>query len=525
MLAWFQCRRIQLGELMKPARSVPAAVREIVLAHPNETAIIDRGAKVTYQALWHASGHVAQMLIERGVSPGNRVGLRLARGSGAIAAMLGVLRAAATFVPLDDADPLVRQRLIVDGADLSVTLVDAHHRDGDGGGDTICLEEPICLKDTSGAITATRHEGDGGARFPMSIMFTSGSTGTPKGVVVEHAGVLALVADRRFGFTGNTVMSHMSSLAFDASTLEIWGPLCHGGTVVVLDLLDLLGDPDNLACLALHSVNSLWLTTALFHYLAQHRAEAMFGLERVFFGGEKADPSCVAAWLRRRGESAFPLLLNCYGPTEATVIATVAELGVNGGGRPEDLLADVPIGQPLDHVSAVLVDDDLRVCADGESGELLLLGAGLAAGYWRDGASTDAKFIGVDFGDGLRGRAYRTGDLCAWRGDTLHFLGRTDDLVKLRGHRIDLGEVEHALRRVDGVRDARVVFVGSGKDQRLVGFFSADPSTTARAVRRALLELLPAYMVPLDLRRLEELPLLPSGKTDLTTLRTLANRV
>jgi thioesterase domain-containing protein len=335
-------------------------------------------------------------------------------------------------------------------------------------------------------------------------MFTSGSTGRPKGVVVPHRAVAHLACDTDFVRLGpGDRVALAANPAFDASTFELWGALLNGATLVVLDRDELLSPRALAAALGRGHVGTLFLTTALFHLLAREAPAALGGLENLLFGGERADPAAVGAVLA----AARPRrLLHVYGPTETTTFATwhpVAEAEPGGG---------VPIGRPLARVRAHVLDPGGAEAPAGAPGELYLGGPGVALGYLDDPARTAERFVPDPFSPGAR--LYRTGDRARWRADgALEFLGRLDGQVKVRGFRVEPGEVEDALRRTGLVRDAAVVAREDAAGTLALAAYVVPRGENGPAeIRRALAATLPDHLVPAWVEVLPALPLGPTGK-------------
>jgi amino acid adenylation domain-containing protein/thioester reductase-like protein len=347
------------------------------------------------------------------------------------------------------------------------------------------------------------------------VMFTSGSTGRPKAVGVKHVGVVLLAT--RNGFlslsTGSRVM-HASTLAFDASTLEIWPALLNGACLVVVDSDMLLAPVALDEHLRRHAVDTVFLTTSLLHHVARTHPRLFDGLAQVLTGGEALDAG-IAAVVAGRADR----FVNCYGPTECTVVAT-AQVVAPGAEGP------VPIGRPLPFAECVVLGPDDEPVRPGEDGELLVGGGGLAAGYLTDPAETARRFVDIRLGESAgTARYYRTGDRVRQRPDgALEFRGRLDDQVKIRGFRVEPGEVEHALRGAPGVADAAVVSVGEDAAKRLVAFVvpADDMRSDLSGLRGRLAASLPRYMVPAEIDELAELPLTANGKVDRAALRRRA---
>jgi nonribosomal peptide synthetase protein VioF len=347
------------------------------------------------------------------------------------------------------------------------------------------------------------------------VIYTSGSTGRPKGVMVEHGGIanLALWVRAEFGVERDARMTQSASLSFDASAQQIFAGLSAGAELHPVPdearadggrMLEFLAER---AITHWDSVPSLWYPVV--RRLAEAgRPDVLSALRTVLLAGEAVRPDMASAWLTGRFSSAR--LFNVYGPTEATVDATCDELVAGDGGRVE-----VTIGVPIANVRVTVVADGLRPCLPGVTGEICIAGAGVARGYAGQPAVTAAAFVPCPDGEAPGARVYRTGDLGRVRGDgRLEYLGRHDDQVKVHGHRIELGEVEAALRSCAGIVDAAVVAVDDGEGNRRLHACCAGRPRSDADLRRELEERLPAAMLPATIRLVPSLPLNDNGKVD-----------
>ncbi|HWK88791.1 MAG TPA: non-ribosomal peptide synthetase, partial [Longimicrobium sp.] len=304
-------------------------------------------------------------------------------------------------------------------------------------------------------------------------------------------------------------VAQLSNASFDALTFEVWGALLNGAALVGIDRDTALDPAALVPALRTGGVTAAFLTTALFNEVAREAPDGFRTLRHLLFGGEAADPASVRRVLRAGPPQR---LLNVYGPTESTTFATWLQVE----DLPEDA-AGVPIGRPVANTTAYVLDGGLRPCAVGQPGELFLGGDGVAHGYLGRPALTAERFVPDAFAREPGARLYRTGDRVRWREDgTLEFLGRADQQVKVRGFRIEPGEIEAALRQHGGVGDAVVVVRADGADKRLVAYVTAKNGARpqAAALRDSLRGRLPDYMVPGAFVALDSIPLTPSGKVD-----------
>jgi amino acid adenylation domain-containing protein len=493
----------------------------VVRQVPQNIAVRHGSRALTYAELKARADNLAGLLRERGVEPGAAVAIALERSIEMVSAVLGTIKAGGCYVPLDPAYPPARiAHMIVDStARVLVTSVALRHavaRDGidvvlvdDARHDHARCHEPAVTNGATPDSTAC-------------VIYTSGSTGTPKGVAVPHRGINRLVINPNYISIGpGDRIAAASSFSFDAATFEIWGALLNGATLEILDRDITLAPREFAADLRRREVTVLFLTTALFNHVAATAPEAFATLRVLLFGGEIADPRSVEAVLRG-GRPRH--LLNVYGPTETTTFATWFEVeSVEPGAR------KIPIGRPISSTQVYVLDERGKVVPTGVTGELFIGGDGVAQGYLNDTDLTARKFVPDPFTETPGARLYKTGDLARWRSDgTLDFIGRLDEQVKLRGFRIEPGEIEAALREHPSVRDVAVVVRRPpSRDARLDAYVVLDPTLhgdsalrrdAAQELRHHLQSRLPAFMIPAHVIVLDAFPVTANGKVDRAAL-------
>ncbi|GGZ64762.1 non-ribosomal peptide synthetase [Streptomyces subrutilus] len=503
------------------ARTVHRAFEERAAAHPDRPAVRRGTEETTYAALDHRADRIADRLRALGVRPGEAVAVLMDRSAGLIAACLGVLKAGAAYLPLDARAPRARTESVLAGAGAAVLITDApEHAPVPAGPRHVLRPDDGAGADPGAGAGAGPDDaaaaGDPAAGHPDALaylMYTSGSTGTPKGVAVSHREVVALATDRRWRGGAHERVLFRSPHAFDASTYELWVPLLNGGLVVVAPPGDL--DVDELGRLmAAQRVTGTFLTATLFNVLADRCLPELGSLREVMTGGEAASPAMV-----RRVREACPdtTVTNAYGPTETTTFAATFAVGP-GQEAPE---GQVPIGRPLDGTRLHVLDARLGLVPPGVTGELYIAGAGLARGYLDRAALTAERFVACPYGP-PGARMYRTGDLARWNGaGQVEYLGRADRQVKIRGMRIEPGEIEHALTAHPAVGQAAVTVVDTAAGPALAGYAvpaEGAPAPDPHALRAHLSAELPAYLVPATITVLDALPVTANGKADLAAL-------
>ena len=494
---------------------------------PQAIAIMDAEQQITYGELLAAARHLARQLKQAGVKHETPVALMMERGWTNILAMLGVLEAGGCYVPLDQNSPPSRIKAILSDANCRIVLTQAQ-RSGE-----LNLGSELLLGsfDEAGELHWPRSRSESpieevpatdsqpNAKSLCYIMSTSGSTGVPKGVAVPHRGVARLVGKTNFlEYSPNDVFLHYAPLAFDASTLEIWGPLCNGASVVIAPPGKI--SPERIAELvSKYQVSTLWMTAGLFHQMVDTKLEALKGLKYLLAGGDVLSPVHVQRVLDTLPSTT---LINGYGPTENTTFTTchVMQPGTKLQGD------SVPIGLPITGTNVVLLNDDLQQAGEGEVAELYAGGAGLARGYLGQPELTAERFIADPHCDDPANKLYRTGDLARREADgLLYFVGRVDHQVKVRGYRIELPEIEtHLLRHPQIAQCVVTARSDQPGEKRLVAYYvlqstasgAADRTEplTVSALREFLAESLPEYMIPAIFQELNALPLNSNGKVD-----------
>ncbi|WP_438016720.1 amino acid adenylation domain-containing protein [Sorangium sp. So ce315] len=508
------------GALRAAPRAVHRMFEEQAARAPGATAVVHEARQITYGELDRRANQLAQLLRRRGVGPEVRVGLCLPRSIEMIAAVLGVLKAGGAYVPLDPNLPRERVAALIDGAGIRAVIAEeGAAADLPAGVAVIPLDAAWAWarREVSAAPPPREVEAEPAPEQAAYILYTSGSTGTPKGVVVPHRAIARFVdvAAGVYEISSSDRVLQFASLSFDASAEEIFPCLARGATLVLRTEAMLESVPGFLAACGAWGVTAAVLPTMYWHRVVAALGEGAAlppCLRQIVITGEAALPERVSAWRASPG-AARVRLLNAYGPTETTVTATVSNL--SAAADPRDAWV-VPIGRPLANTRAYVLDPAGHPVPAGVVGELYLGGQGLARGYWARPDLTAERFVPDPFADRPGERLYRTGDRARWRADgQLEFAGRVDHQVKLRGFRIEPGEIEARLGEQPGVREAVVVVrQDRPEERRLVAYVAAGADVSPEELRRALKEQVPDYMVPSAFVVLEELPHTPYGKID-----------
>jgi amino acid adenylation domain-containing protein len=494
---------------------------------PERVALVCGRDSMTYGALERRAAQVAAYLRRCGVVRGQRVGLYSQRSTDAIAAILGILKVGAAYVPFDPSYPEHLLGFIYEDCGPAVMLVQSS---------LLNAQHPPFWKgahhDIAGAVEVDAPpDAQIGAECTVEdvayVMYTSGSTGRPKGVLIPHRGVVRLVIDNTFADMGpEHVHLQMAPLAFDASTFEIWGALLHGGKLAILPSpypsLDEIAES-----ISHYGVTTLWLTAGLFHLMVDHRLQGLSPLRQLLAGGDVLSPTHVA-----RAQAALPhcQIINGYGPTENTTFTCCYRIPrepgapsgapLPGGGPPPA----IPIGTPIAHTEVYLLDEQRQRVPEGQAGELYAGGEGVGLGYLNRDELTAERFIPNPFDPHGRTKLYRTGDRVRRRPDgNIEFLGRVDRQVKINGKRVELDEIEAILRRCPLVEDAAAIApatdgAGPRRVHAYVKLKTGHAGSPLPELRAFMKEESPDYMMPATFTLMDALPLSPTGKIDRSKL-------
>nr|BBD17741.1 non-ribosomal peptide synthetase [Streptomyces sp.] len=510
-----------------PAETLPARFEAAAARTPDATAVTHEGTHLSYAELNARANRLARLLVERGAGPGGIVALALPRSAELLVGLLAVLKAGAAYLPLDPGYPAERIRSVAEDATPTLLVTDAATAPTlpETGAGPVVLGDEATDRDLAARSAADLTDAD--RRAPLTpahtayIIHTSGSTGRPKGVLIPHSNVVRLftTAEEHFAFGPDDAWTLFHSYAFDFSVWEIWGPLLYGGRLVVVPHTVTRSPAEFLELLRRERVTVLNQTPSAFQQLIQADQATEGGelaLRYVVFGGEALEPAHLRPWLDRYGDDA-PALINMYGITETTVHVTFQRIT---RGIVEDPKARSVIGTGLPDLRVYVLDHALQPVPPGWTGEMYVGGPGLADGYLGRAALSAERFVADPFGPAGE-RMYRTGDLARRAADgTLEYAGRADRQLKVRGFRIEPGEIEAALVGHAEVAQAAVVAREADGTQLLVAYAvpAAGREPEPAALRAHLAAELPEHMVPHACVVLPSLPLTPNGKLDAKAL-------
>lgn len=508
-----------------PHACLPEQFEKQAALRPDAIAVVYENQELSYAELNERANRLARMMISEGVGPEQFVALALPRSLEMAVGLLAVLKAGAAYLPLDPDYPADRIAFMLKDAQPAFIMTNtkaANHIPPVENVPKIVLDDPELAEKLNTYPAGNPKNKD--RTQPLSplntayVIYTSGSTGVPKGVMIPHQNVTRLFAatEHWFRFSSDDIWTMFHSYAFDFSVWEIWGPLLHGGRLVIVPHHVSRSPEAFLRLLVKEGVTVLNQTPSAFYQFMQAEREQpdlgqALSLRYVIFGGEALELSRLEDWYNRHPENR-PQLINMYGITETTVHVSYIELDRSMAA----LRANSLIGCGIPDLGVYVLDERLQPVPPGVAGELYVSGAGLARGYLGRPGLTSERFIADPFGPPGT-RMYRTGDVARLRADgSLDYVGRADHQVKIRGFRIELGEIEAALVQHPQLEDAAViVHEDQPGDKRLAAYVIPSEETFDTAeLRRYAAERLPDYMVPAAFVTMKELPLTPNGKLD-----------
>jgi len=520
---WNDSRRDYPGH-----RSIHEIFEEQAALSPEAVAVSLGGETLTYGELDRRGNLLAHHLHRLGAGPEVLVGILMERSLEMIVGLIGILKSGSAYLPLDPAYPQERLQFMLEDARAPLLLASEGLLGRLPALPELGTRVVAIDRDWPEIAGESGESGESGGSLGAAgasadnlayVVYTSGSTGRPKGVAVPHQAVVRLVKNTNFArLAADEIFLQFAPISFDASTLEIWGPLLNGGRLVIqppgAPSLAELGET-----VCREGVTTLWLTTGLFNLMVEEHIEALRGLRQLLFGGERASATHVHKAAR---ELEGCRLIHGYGPTENTTFTTCYQVSLAGMAADPGPEARVPIGGPVANTTVYILDRNLRPVPVGAPGELYTGGDGLARGYLNRPELTAERFGPDPFADRPGGRLYRTGDLARYLPDgNIEYLERLDNQVKVRGFRIELGEIETALRAHPGVHDAVVLAREDRPGGRyVVAYLALSPGAQeacgdmAGQLRSFLAQRLPDWMIPSVFVVLPALPLGPTGKVD-----------
>ncbi|WP_281883439.1 non-ribosomal peptide synthetase [Paenibacillus sp. YYML68] len=519
--------RINSTEERYPSdETISSLFRKVVAAHASATAIVYGERTISYDELLLRSSQVAELLAREGCGKGDYIGIYMERSPETVIAILGVLRLGAVYVPIDPEHPIERNRYIVGDAHCKQLLTkDVYMAQAKSLSATIGVEEPLTMERC--------FEGNGQFADPeltpddlAYVIYTSGSTGKPKGTLIRHRGVVNLwnTFTQDLGVTHQDVVTQFSTFSFDASIIDTFIGLLNGAKLVILTKEEQLTPELFLALLERQQVTHIGcLPTSVFNRLSEvttaDSKSKWRTVKHILVGGEALLSDHVRKFQGKFGTATT--IINAYGPTECTVITTCYKVKQYWSSQ----AVTVPIGKPIGNYKIYVVKPDGTLANVGEEGELYIETFALAKGYLNLPDKTNEVFIANPFSDDPQSMVYTSGDIVKLLPDgNVEFQYRKDGQLKLRGFRIEIGEIENALSKHPSVLDAAVIAVKDGNVvKHLSCFYSEKERVTSSELREHLKAYVPHYMIPSYFYRLTEIPLSPTGKVDRNKLLTMDN--
>jgi amino acid adenylation domain-containing protein len=480
---------------------------ELAEQTPDATAVAFNDDLISYRELNLRANKLANHLATMGAGPEVLVGIFIERSIDLIVALLATLKAGGAYLPIDPALPLQRIDFLLEDGPIGLLLTHEHLVDRL----PVTRAQVITLDSDQEMLSRESDERPVNSTCSSNlayILYTSGSTGVPKGVGVSHQSVVRLVRNVNFArLDSSEVFLQHSPLSFDASTFEIWGSLLNGARLVMMSP-GLFSLQELATATQERGVTTLWLTAGLFNLIVDEQLDSLRGLRQLLAGGEALSPAHVNKALATLDAT----LINGYGPTESTTFACYHRIE-----RAAAANGTVPIGRPISNTRVYVLDHQMEPVPVGVTGEIFIAGDGLARGYHNRAGQTAAAFLPNPYSVN-GGRVYRTGDKGKYLKDgNIDFLGREDEQVKLRGFRIEPGEIEHAIGAIPRVRAVAVVVRQDDcGEKRLVAYVACHDRSpeTAAELRQAIADKLPDCMVPSIIVLLDELPITRNGKID-----------
>lgn len=499
-------------------KSLHVLFSETAQKFPSRIAARFGNSTLTYQALNEKANQFAHALIEQGVKPGQRIGVAAERSLELLVTMLAILKTGAAYVPLDPLHPTDRIEFILEDSACEVLVVSSSQQ----GRFKLPQREMVieAVWPTLPDFPALDPPVPSSGNDLMYVLYTSGTTGRPKGVQTKHNGVVnvLLSVQKKPGLTPADKTVALATITFDLATVEIYLPLLTGAELVLVDNVTSRNGERLADLLVTQGITFLQATPATLRMLWE--AGWRGSKELVVISCAEALPMDLA----RKLMESCRALWNFYGPTETTIYATGIQI------LPTDEC--ITIGRPIDNTQVFILDEQLRPLPPGKAGEIGIAGVGLAKGYLNQAQLTAEKFINFPLADGRSVRLYRTGDLGRFDASgAIHYLGRIDQQVKIRGHRIEVAEIEHHLLKQTGIKNAVVIAREDiPGDQRLVAYivpgqYISDQEAQIGLWRQGIRRMLPDYMVPNNFILLEALPVTPNGKIDKKALPKPGTRV
>lgn len=492
-------------------KTVKDLFEEQCLLQPYKTALVYNGEDICYKKLNEKANQIARYLIKEGVGNEAVIGISMEQGFDRIAAILGIIKAGAAFLPIDETYPKERIEYMLRDSKAKLLVTDyGLQRNIEFLGKVVSIHlEDIKNQDTANLSTQLSPNN------LVYIMYTSGSTGQPKGVMVEHKNVVRLVKETNYiNFQETDRIIQGSTIVFDASTLEIWGALLNGLELHLVEKETML-NPDRLRnVIEKNKITIMWMTAPLFNQMSRGNPDIFHNMRYLLVGGDALLPEPIE---RVRQACGGVTILNGYGPTENTTFSTIHHID-------RKYTNNIPIGKPIANSTVYIIDSHMNLQPIGAIGEIYVGGDGVSRGYLNNAALTKEKFIDNPFRQGER--LYRTGDMGRWLPDgSIEYLGRVDQQVKIRGFRIELGEIVNTMLSHPFVKEATALIKEKGENVKYITAYVVmnhhQKKDNIRVLREYVKTKLPEYMHPVFILEVQEIPLTLNGKVNREALLSI----
>ncbi len=487
-------------------KTVQCLFEETVIENSDKVAVVSQGIELTYKELNERANQVAHALVNRGVKSNDVVAVLCDRSIETIIEILGIVKSGAAYLPLDLEYPEERLKYMTEDSKAKVILVKSNLLENkllnNIDIELLSIDSAEVLSQSIENLSNTNMNED-----LIYIIYTSGSTGQPKGVSVVHKNVVRLVKNTNYiEFLEDDRILQTGSMAFDASTFEVWGALLNGITLYI-ESKEIILDSGNIdSYINKNSITIMWLTSPLFNQLCETNVDMFRNIRYLLVGGDVVSPK-YASKVKKINSNLT--ICNGYGPTENTTFSTVYKIQDNWD---ENMI--IPIGSPIANSTTYVVDENMELMPIGVAGELYVGGEGIAKGYLNKDELTNERFIDSPFKSGEK--LYKTGDKVKWLEDgNLQFIGRMDFQVKIRGFRVELGEIERELLSYGSMKEAVVLDrVDSNNNKFLCGYLVSEEKVNIKKLKESLNIKLPEYMIPTKFIQLEQMPLTQNWKID-----------
>ncbi|MCM3007886.1 amino acid adenylation domain-containing protein [Bacillus subtilis] len=470
---------------------------------PDQIAVVYEGQQLTYGELNKQANQLARTLQTEGVEPDQLVGIMVERSLEMIVGILGILKAGGAYVPIDPDYPEERICYMLDDSGAKLLLSQSHLQQYIPRGRKVLYLDEQCSYHKDGSNLGNTTE----PTHLAYVIYTSGTTGKPKGVMTEHCNIVRVVKNTNYiDITKCDTVMQLSSYAFDGATFDIFGALLNGAKIIIVPKETMLNVRQLADLIEKQHISVMFITTAFFNVLVDIDASCLKHVRKILFGGEQVSVKHVRKAFQYLGPNKIK---HVYGPTESTVFATCYDVN-----ELQDSAVNIPIGQPISNTTIYIVDNTNQLLPVGVAGEVCINGDGLARGYLNRPDITEEKFVDNPFVPGER--MYRTGDLARWLPDgNIEYLGRIDHQVKIRGNRIEIGEVETALLNIREVQETVVIAREDENGAKvLCAYLVASRPYHVSEMKEKLSDQLPNYMIPSYFIQLEKMPLTSNGKID-----------